>query len=203
MEFGERMICEVGIDGLSWSACNWIIKIWLYPRFLTVRAKCDFKITSELVTKRLCTNLLTINGNWDRIFCELGIDRLSWSACNGSSKSSLYPQFVTVRAKCDFKITSELATRRLCTNLLTINGIWDRIFCELGIDGLSWSACNGSTKIWRAHFDRPWEFYALNFLDENDDIFRLFPFVAYMIRGDVFKGGQRRIGWAFLLRKLK
>ena len=45
------------------------------------------------------------------------------------------------------KVTSKLATRRLCTNLLTINGIWDRIFCELGIDGLSWSACNGSTKI--------------------------------------------------------
>ena len=62
-------------------------------------------------------------------------------------KISLYPQFLTGRAKCDFKITSELATRRLCTNLLTINGIWDRIFCELGIDGLSWSACNGSTKI--------------------------------------------------------
>ena len=78
--------------------------------------------------------------------------------------------------------------------MLTINGIWDRIFCELGIDGLSWSACNGSTKIWRAHFDRPWEFYALNFLDENDDIFRLFPFVAYMNRGDVLGGGHHCVG---------
>ena len=118
-------------------------------------------------------------------------------SCNWITKIWLYPQFLTIRAKCNFKKTFKLATRRLCTNLLTINGIWDRIFCELGIDGLSWSACNGSTKIWRAHFDRPWEFYALNFLDENDDIFRLFPFVAYMNRGDVLEGGWERSGRAF------
>ena len=43
----------------------------------------------------------------------------------------------------------------------------------------------------------------LNFLDENDDIFRLFPLVAYMNRGDVFRGraGEKWAGISILKRK--